>query len=297
MVTVTVSSARTGGLITWLCKPFPFWNFCVVLHYLYISSDYLPAQNAVSLENITLVKCHVDLKFRPIKPHESDTNSVSTLYVSRFFISLFYFRFVKIDFVQPAFGNIYWVTISQLLSYLIKSTVTVIQSFKSPCKWFVLDFRPSMYLSTRLILVSDFLLWSYDMGVQMHTNSLRTVFFLSLLRHVLAKICCNTEFGIFVSVICTYFKEPGWRSRYSDWLQAGRPRGHSKSPGRVKNFLCFTSSRPALRPTQPPTQMVLAALSPGVKRPGREADHSTPTSAEVKKMCIYTSTPPYVFMG
>jgi hypothetical protein len=28
---------------------------------------------------------------------------------------------------------------------------------------------------------------------------------------------------------------------------------------------------------------------------GREADHSPPTSAEVKKMWIYTSTPLYVF--
>jgi hypothetical protein len=36
---------------------------------------------------------------------------------------------------------------------------------------------------------------------------------------------------------------------------------------------------------------------PGIKRPGREVDHSTPTSAEVKKMWIYTSTPPYVFMA
>jgi hypothetical protein len=36
---------------------------------------------------------------------------------------------------------------------------------------------------------------------------------------------------------------------------------------------------------------------PGVKRQGPEADHSTPTSAEVKKMWIYTSTPPYVFMA
>jgi hypothetical protein len=36
--------------------------------------------------------------------------------------------------------------------------------------------------------------------------------------------------------------------------------------------------------------------SPGVKRQGREANHSPPTSAEVKKMWIYTSTPPYVFM-
>jgi hypothetical protein len=29
---------------------------------------------------------------------------------------------------------------------------------------------------------------------------------------------------------------------------------------------------------------------------GREADHTPPTSAEVKKMWIYTSTPPYAFM-
>jgi hypothetical protein len=35
----------------------------------------------------------------------------------------------------------------------------------------------------------------------------------------------------------------------------------------------------------------------GVKRPEREADHSPPTSAEVKKMWISTSTPPYVFMA
>jgi hypothetical protein len=35
---------------------------------------------------------------------------------------------------------------------------------------------------------------------------------------------------------------------------------------------------------------------PGVKRQGREADHSPPTSAEVKKMWIYISTPPYVFI-
>jgi hypothetical protein len=38
-------------------------------------------------------------------------------------------------------------------------------------------------------------------------------------------------------------------------------------------------------------------LSPGVKRPGGEADHSSPTSAEVNKTWIYTSTPPYAFMA
>jgi hypothetical protein len=35
----------------------------------------------------------------------------------------------------------------------------------------------------------------------------------------------------------------------------------------------------------------------GVKRPGREAGRSPPASAEVKKIMIYTSTPPYVFMA
>jgi hypothetical protein len=32
-----------------------------------------------------------------------------------------------------------------------------------------------------------------------------------------------------------------------------------------------------------------------IKRPEREADLSPPTRAEVKKMWIYTFTPPYVF--
>jgi hypothetical protein len=35
----------------------------------------------------------------------------------------------------------------------------------------------------------------------------------------------------------------------------------------------------------------------GVKLQEPEPDHSPPSSAEVKKMWIYTSTPPYVFMA
>jgi hypothetical protein len=38
-------------------------------------------------------------------------------------------------------------------------------------------------------------------------------------------------------------------------------------------------------------QIGAGALPPGVKRPGREAEQSPPTSAEVMKMWIYTSTP------
>jgi hypothetical protein len=49
---------------------------------------------------------------------------------------------------------------------------------------------------------------------------------------------------------------------------------------------------PPLPPTKPPIQWV-----PGVKRPRREADHSPPTSAKIKKMWICASTPPYTFMA
>jgi hypothetical protein len=59
----------------------------------------------------------------------------------------------------------------------------------------------------------------------------------------------------------------------------------------VGSRIFSTSSRPALGPSHPPVQWVRGALSPVVKQPGREADHSPPTSAEVKKMWIYTSTP------
>jgi hypothetical protein len=84
-------------------------------------------------------------------------------------------------------------------------------------------------------------------------------------------------------------------SQYSDWLRAGRPRGRSSIPGRVKNFLISVSPRPALVSIQTPFKMVRGTLAPGVKRPGREAD-LPPPSAEVKKTWISTSTPPSAFM-
>jgi hypothetical protein len=62
-------------------------------------------------------------------------------------------------------------------------------------------------------------------------------------------------------------------------------------------FLLSTSSRPVLGPTQPPIRLVPGTLSPGAKRQGCEADHSSPTTAEVKNTWINTSTPPYVFMA
>jgi hypothetical protein len=55
------------------------------------------------------------------------------------------------------------------------------------------------------------------------------------------------------------------------WLDGDQ----SSSPVRVKNFPISTSPRPILGPTQPPILWVPGALSPGIKRPGLEADHST----------------------
>jgi hypothetical protein len=62
-------------------------------------------------------------------------------------------------------------------------------------------------------------------------------------------------------------------------------------------FLCSTASRTAPGPTQPPIQWVPAALSLGVKRSGREADHSPPYSSKVKTEWSYTSTTQYAFMA
>jgi hypothetical protein len=51
---------------------------------------------------------------------------------------------------------------------------------------------------------------------------------------------------------------------------------------RQEIVLCFIASRPALGATQPPIQWTPGVLSPGLNRPGRVADHSPLSTAEVK---------------
>jgi hypothetical protein len=65
----------------------------------------------------------------------------------------------------------------------------------------------------------------------------------------------------------------------------------------MRIFLFTTVFRTALRPNQPPIPWVEGAFFPGVKRQGREADHSPPPSAEIKNAWSYTFTPRYVFMA
>jgi len=56
--------------------------------------------------------------------------------------------------------------------------------------------------------------------------------------------------------------------------------------------LFTTASTSALGPTQRPIQWVLGALSLRVKRPEREAEHSPPSSAEVKDFVeLYLNSP------
>jgi hypothetical protein len=79
----------------------------------------------------------------------------------------------------------------------------------------------------------------------------------------------TTAYSIIVSLYaCQAVKKQRKRSRYSDWLRAGWPRGRSSSPGSVKNFHLSMLSRPFLGLTEPPLQWIPRALSPGVKRPG-----------------------------
>jgi hypothetical protein len=81
-------------------------------------------------------------------------------------------------------------------------------------------------------------------------------------------------------------------------LRAGRSGFKGSIPGRDWEFF---SSAPCLdlseaHPASYPVGK-LGALSPGVERPGREADHSPPSSADVKNSWSCTSTPPIRLHG
>jgi hypothetical protein len=72
-------------------------------------------------------------------------------------------------------------------------------------------------------------------------------------------------------------EEPRQLSRYSDYITGWT----TEKPG-YEIFLLSMTARPALGPTQSPVLRTPGAISARVKRPEREADHSHPSSAEVK---------------
>jgi hypothetical protein len=94
---------------------------------------------------------------------------------------------------------------------------------------------------------------------------------------------CETRAGIAQLV---WWLATGWTAETSEFVSRWG-----------ENSLFFTSSRPALGLNHPLIYLEPGSLSPGIKWPVREVDHSRPNSAEVKKTWIYTSTPSYIFMA
>jgi hypothetical protein len=77
-------------------------------------------------------------------------------------------------------------------------------------------------------------------------------------------------------------------SRYGGGLRAKR-LGFDSQQGQV--FILFVASRQNVRSTQPPIQWVPRVISSGAKRLWREADHSSPSSAETRKVELYLHSP------
>jgi hypothetical protein len=76
---------------------------------------------------------------------------------------------------------------------------------------------------------------------------------------------------------------------------------HSCSVRAEMSEVIFVMSLPRqdrpVRPTQLPIQRAPEALSLQLKWPGREADHSHPSNAEIKSEWSYASTPPIHLQG
>jgi hypothetical protein len=88
----------------------------------------------------------------------------------------------------------------------------------------------------------------------------------------------------------------GWRSHYRNRLREKWPTSWSLSPGRVKNDLFLTSSRPSgVHPASYP-KGTEGSISRG-KRPVLEANYSPVSVDDIKKTWIYTSTPQYDYMA
>jgi hypothetical protein len=135
-------------------------------------------------------------------------------------------------------------------------------------------------LITLAMLGEEYKLWNSSLRNFLHEPSsshLGPNIFLNALFSKPLSLCWgrNTDWG-FLRTEC-------W-GRYLDlWFDSRRGLGI---------FLFTTVSRTALGPTQLPIQWVSRALSLEVKRPGREADNSPPSRAEVKEWVeLYLHSP------
>jgi hypothetical protein len=139
---------------------------------------------------------------------------------------------------------------------------------------------------------------------KINTNTLTFVFILLLTLHVLTlksghhQAYSDTSLSSWIASnsnmdpYCVLKSFKMYKSR------AGRPEAAGvRVPVGSKNFHFYliVQAGSGVHPTSYKMGTRVSFL--GVKRQGREADHSPPTSAEVKKIWIYTSTALYVFMA
>jgi hypothetical protein len=144
------------------------------------------------------------------------------------------------------------------------------------------------------MLVCHSLPWSskHQQNTPCH-NSLAVKSF--LMKYHLATIFSRSDFGCLMA-------HPKIQDRVEGHCSASVKETQNTGPRTITEYLhrCFQNCwRNCIRtpgPTQPPIQCVLGALSLVVEWWGHEAEQLPPTSGEVKKMRIYTSTSPYVFM-
>jgi hypothetical protein len=96
-----------------------------------------------------------------------------------------------------------------------------------------------------------------------------------LLNDKMYLVCINVILITIIIIIIAQWCSAWLRARWSE----------VRVPVGARNFRLTTTPRPALGPTQLSVQWLPVALSLGVKRPGRETDHSPPSSTEVKE-CV-----------
>jgi hypothetical protein len=93
-------------------------------------------------------------------------------------------------------------------------------------------------------------------------------------------------------ITCTYTNwESGYLSQYSDGLRAGRPWLYSQQCNIV---LSSTASIPNVGPPTPLSNGYRGLFPWAIKRQGYVADHSPPSSTEVKKSGAILHTPTYI---
>jgi hypothetical protein len=100
-------------------------------------------------------------------------------------------------------------------------------------------------------------------------------------------LCC-ISFYIYIYIYIYILQQPGKLGRYSDELRAGRP-GFDSRQGRDISLLYSVQTGSEAHPASYP--MGTGTNFKGVKRPERKADHSHPSSAEVKNGGAIPSLP------